>query len=136
MTKKIELLKIFTKIFFAFIFVSSLIFIATPNYTSAASPSTLDPTERVASIANPNEVIYTKVVAGFVAGLADFIVEGSYQLAAYSAKLLSWIISDIVNKPKRDIIDNNPKNQCESYYKNNVKHIVKVTPKCELISAK
>lgn len=43
---------------------------------------------------------------------------------------------DIVNKPKRDMIDNNPINQCESYYKNNVKHIVKVTPKCEFISAK
>jgi len=53
-----------------------------------------------------------------------------------SQEIVKGWACDVVNKPKIDIVDNNPKNQCESYYKNNVKHIVYVNTKCELLSAK
>lgn len=53
-----------------------------------------------------------------------------------SQEIVKGWACDIVNKPKIDIIDNNPKNQCESYNKNQVKHIVYVTQNCTLISAK
>lgn len=49
--------------------------------------------------------------------------------------VLGWAC-DVSHDPKIRIVDNNPLNQCESYIKKDVKHLVEVTKKCELISAK
>lgn len=43
---------------------------------------------------------------------------------------------DIVNVPKIKLIDNNLKNQCESYNKNKVKNLVEVTKNCKFVSVK
>jgi hypothetical protein len=53
-----------------------------------------------------------------------------------SQEIVKGWACDIINQPKIDLIDNNPKNQCQSYIKKNVKHIVYVSQKCSLVSAK
>ncbi len=53
-----------------------------------------------------------------------------------SQEIVKGWACDTVNQPKIDLIDNNPKNQCQSYIQKEVKHIVYVSPKCSLVSAK
>ena len=53
-----------------------------------------------------------------------------------SQEIVEGWACDIINQPKIDLIDNNPRNQCESYIKKDVKNIVYVSQKCTLVSAK
>ncbi|MDD3178110.1 MAG: hypothetical protein PHR26_01195 [Candidatus ainarchaeum sp.] len=53
-----------------------------------------------------------------------------------SEEIVSNWACDITHSPKIDILDNNPINQCYSYKNGEIKHIVEVSEKCELISSK
>jgi hypothetical protein len=53
-----------------------------------------------------------------------------------SEEIVKGWACDIANKPKIDIIDNNPNNQCKLVNKKNIPHLVTVTQNCSLISAK
>jgi len=48
---------------------------------------------------------------------------------------VGWVC-DVAHDPRLDIVDNNPKNQCESYENKSVKHFVEITENCDLIRVK
>lgn len=53
-----------------------------------------------------------------------------------SEEIMNNWACDVTHSPKIDILDNNPINQCSLYEKGEIKHIVLVSEKCELITSK